>query len=105
MARIDLTVVPWTDDHQTRESEECQSLLASSLSVDGTPIVKFSDRDALHVTLSGLGGDFLSLTIKDPPDALRERFADPATYLLGTNEEQLLLPVSELYVSMGGTLE
>jgi hypothetical protein len=99
MAEIAIRVRPWTRDHETKEGEEVGILFCDVISVDGIELAERQAPTPARTRISFDSGDFVELEIEDPPAELRARYTEPASFLMGTDESRLRLPVTKLVVT------
>lgn len=113
MADVRLVCRRWIGTREAEPGEANETMLVEDVLINGvsleqlrvdelprpcTPAEAFAMRPVVSLQAEG----FLSVVIVRPPAALREMFADPATHLLGSTDERLELPVSELVVNPYG---
>lgn len=91
MARVEMTLRRWADIQEAQPDEPCKSLVQTRIVVvDGEPI-----KDGrVKLVVDG----FVRVEVLSPSAAMRARYS-PEEYLMGTTDELLILPVTELIVS------
>lgn len=101
----------WTEDHVTKEGEECGALLITAVEYMGEP-VEFN-RVIRHNVPGGMSGSFethdpiveihadgfLSATFIDPVPGFFEGLAD-SDYLLGSTSRRVSVPVSSIELQL-----
>ncbi len=92
MAKVRLTLRRWLDDREATR-EEPHAILASGVG-DWTFVDDIECPEGADLVFENRG--FVTVTIGSPPPDLRALYADPASYLEGTDDTKLVLPVTEL---------
>lgn len=94
---VELVVRPWVGDHDADEGDPDSVVFIDEILIDGEHVLP--ERDWSKVTLHAEAGNFLSVRIENPPQALLDRY--PVEDRLREGElpatpDMLLLPIGAI---------
>lgn len=92
MAKLEIRLARWSQDHEAAAGEANDCTVLREVSVDGEPFL------VPDVEIVFADDVFLMVKIKNARPEFRASYG-PSEYWLGTDDETLVLPVTELVVT------